>query len=153
MKPKHWDSAARYRRTERRRSTAMFIIGTLFTITGVFIWFTDSLWLGLTSIVFGLAVVLGGVLSWSQAHGSDGSLKVAVIGCLLFVVLSALMIIGAVVSPEDFDGQRGPLYAVIAGSLGLAFFGPGLIVLIVKLVQRSRADQTRPGKAGGDEIL
>lgn len=60
MKPKHWDSAARYRRTERRRSTAMFIIGTLFTITGV---------------------------------------------------------------------------------------------LIVKLVQRSRADQTRPGKAGGDEIL
>lgn len=122
----------------------MVIIGVLFTASGVFIWVTGSMWLALTSIAFGLAVILGGVLGWSQADGSDGSLMVAMIACVLFVILSALLIINAVVSPEDFQGHRSPIYALIAGTLGLAFFGPGLIVLIIKLIRKSRPPSSTP---------
>lgn len=134
----------KYKRKERRKAIAMVIIGVLFTASGVFIWVTGSMWLALTSIAFGLAVILGGVLGWSQADGSDGSLMVALIACVLFVILSALLIINAVVSPEDFQGHRSPIYALIAGTLGLAFFGPGLIVLIIKLIRKSRPPSSTP---------
>lgn len=142
----------KYKRKERRKAIAMFIIGVLFTASGVFIWVTGSMWLALTSIAFGLAVILGGVLGWSQADGSDGSLMVALIACVLFVILSALMIINAVVSPQDFQGHRSPIYALIAGTLGLAFFGPGLIVLIVKLVRKSSSRSNSPGNTENDVI-
>src|SRR5699024_1089547 len=139
----------KYKRKERRKAIAMVIIGVLFTASGVFIWVTGSMWLALTSIAFGLAVILGGVLGWSQA---DGSLMVALIACVLFVILSALLIINAVVSPEDFQGHRSPIYALIAGTLGLAFFGPGLIVLIVKLVRKSSSRSNSPGNTENDVI-
>lgn len=142
----------KYKRKERRKAIAMVIIGVLFTASGVFIWVTGSMWLALTSIAFGLAVILGGVLGWSQADGSDGSLMVALIACVLFVILSALLIINAVVSPEDFHGHRSPIYALIAGTLGLAFFGPGLIVLIVKLVRKSSSRSNSPGNTENDVI-
>jgi len=142
----------KYKRKERRKAIAMVIIGVLFTASGVFIWVTGSMWLALTSIAFGLAVILGGVLGWSQADGSDGSLMVALIACVLFVILSALLITNAVVSPEDFQGHRSPIYALIAGTLGLAFFGPGLIVLIVKLVRKSSSRSNSPGNTENDVI-
>ena len=144
--------AQKFKRKERRKAIAMFIIGVLFTASGVFIWFTDTMWLALTSIAFGLTVILGGVLGWSHADGSDGSLMVALIACVLFVILSALLIINAVVSPEDFQGHRSPIYALIAGTLGLAFFGPGLIVLIVKLVRKSSSRSNSPGNTENDVI-
>src|SRR5699024_5499996 len=139
----------KYKRKDRRKAIAMCIIGVLFTASGVFIWVTGSMWLALTSIAFGLAVILGGVLGWSQA---DGSLMVALIACVLFVILSALLIINAVVSLEDFQGHRSPIYALIAGTLGLAFFGPGLIVLIVKLVRKSSSRSNSPGNTENDVI-
>src|SRR5699024_5549419 len=110
----------KYKRKERRKAIVVVIIGVLFTASGVSIWVTGSMWLALTSIAFGLAVILGGVLGWSQADGSDGSLMVALIACVLFVILSALLIINAVVSPEDFQGHRSPIYALIAGKIGRA---------------------------------
>src|SRR5690625_7927964 len=109
----------KYKRKERRKAIAMVIIGVLFTASGVFIWVTGSMWLALTSIAFGLAVILGGVLGWSQADGSDGSLMVALIARVLFVILSAHMMINVVISPQHTEDHTSPISVLIAGTRGL----------------------------------
>ncbi|GAA2028565.1 hypothetical protein GCM10009720_05410 [Yaniella flava] len=129
--------AHRYKRKERRNAIIMGIIGALFAAVGVFLLFTGAVWIALTGMMFGLANILGGVLVWSQADGSHGSTMVAILTCLLFTVFSVLMIITSVVAPASF-GHRGPVGMAIAGGLGLAFFGPGLIVLIIKYTRRRR---------------
>lgn len=130
--------AQQYKRKERRNATIMVIIGVLFAAVGVFMLFAGSAWIALTGIIFGLTTIFGGVLVRSQADGSLGSTMIAIIACLLFVIFSVLMIVTALLAPESF-GFRGQLIPMIAGGLGVMFFGPGLIVLIVKHARKRRS--------------
>ncbi|WP_310173182.1 hypothetical protein [Enteractinococcus fodinae] len=137
-------SAQKYQRQERRKATMMIVIGVAFTASGVFIWFTDSAWLALTSVVFGLAVILGGMLTWSQSDGSIGSFRVLISACVMFAILCAITVVHATVAPQDFDGMLRPLYALIAGYLGLALFGGGLIFLLIRSLRNARSRAATP---------
>ena len=129
-------------RKERRDSILMIILGVVFAACGVFILFIGNGWMALTSITFGAAIVLGGILKRSQANGSEGSMIVGIILCLVFTVFSLFMLLSGVLAPAAW-GHRGPLAPIIAGGLGLLFFGPGSIVLIIRQVRRHTRSNAR----------
>ncbi|HIY86454.1 MAG: hypothetical protein L0K41_05770 [Yaniella sp.] len=129
-------------RKERRDAILMIILGMVFAASGVFILFIGSGWMALTSITFGAAIVLGGILKRSQSDGSEGSIIIGIILCLLFTAFSLFMLLSGVLAPEAW-GHRSPLAPIIGGGLGLLFFGPGSILLIIREVRRRTRSNAR----------
>jgi MFS family permease len=133
-----WEQYGRdHRRKERKEGVKLLLLGIAFVALGVFVLAIGGLWLGLVGICFGLMGVLTGT---SQAATLKASTNEALLiaACVMFAACGALMILSGVLAPEQW-GWRGGLSAVIAGSLCLAFFGPGAVLLIIRRIRRRRS--------------
>lgn len=123
-------------RKERSEGIKLTLIGIIFTALGIFLLIIGGTWMGAMGLCFGLMGVLTGISKAATLKASTNEVLM-IIACILFAATGALMILSGVLAPGEW-GWRGGLSAVIAGSLGLAFFGAGAVLLIIRRIRRRR---------------
>lgn len=127
------------RRKERRDGIRLALIGAAFAACGVFLWVVGEAWMGPMGVAFGAMGLIMGIVMASGST-SPAARIATIVACAAFAVAGALSLVGGIVDPGAW-GWRGGGTGILAGSLCLAFFGPGTVLLIVKEVRRRRRER------------
>jgi len=130
-----WEEQVRAaRRKQRRQAIGLVIVGALFAAAGVLLWVVGNPWMGPIGLAFGGMAILTGIVTATGSE-SPGARIATIVACFLFALTGALALVAGIVAPAVW-GWRGGGAGIIAGSLTLAFFGPGTIILIIREVRR-----------------
>lgn len=114
------------------------LVGAVFASAGVFLLLVvKNPWMGAMGICFGLMGILTGIVEM-RARPSLTTDIMLTVACFLFALMGALMIFSGILAPGAW-GWRGGSAGVIGGGLGLAFFGPGTVILVIVTIRRHRA--------------
>ncbi|MCW4460053.1 hypothetical protein [Microbacterium sp. MPKO10] len=127
-----------YRRKQHRRGILLIITGAIFTLVGALICMIGSPWFGAAILFFGASVIVGGLMTL-QKFSTQTNFTLGLVGCVLFVAMSALMLVSGLVDPDAW-GWRGGVAGVIVGVLGLCFSVPAAIVLMVRKSRQRNGD-------------
>lgn len=117
-------------RKQRRDGFKLLALGILFFSVGVLLCVVGNPWMGAIGICFG---IMGVAIGAAEIMGGTSLVArmLMIVGCAAFAVTGAIALLAGILAPEAW-GWRGGVAGIVAGALGLGFFGPGTAILIYK---------------------
>lgn len=124
--------------SERRTAIKLIVVSALFVIAGAVILFVGRAPMGLLALLFFGGCLIAGVMMLVGPDTRAGQL-LAIVGALGMGAGSASL---AIMSMAGVSlGWRGhPAVAIPLGLIGGIFFGGGGILLLIRMIRKSRRD-------------
>lgn len=126
-------------RKQRREAILLVLVSTGFVVTGGVLWLATGSAIGLVCVVFFGACFLAGVMQLVGPGSPRAAGWIGVVAALLMGAGCGMLMLLVLAGGVELSPGRSPLVAVIAGGVGLVFFGGGGVLLLVRMLRGHRS--------------